>query len=123
VKLNPVVRGDYEELPFAITEPYPDEPGLYQSRDVSLDTFRFTAKQEVYDDAAVVEKSTEDGGILFTDAGRGELTVVLLREDLASVTHETDLACSLVGTPPGTPPKDYTTMFLLPVRFRATPVA
>ena len=118
--LDPITRGDYQEIPFAMTEPDPANPGQRRPRDISADSLRFSAKRKITDDAALIAKtSAPGGGILKTNPASGEGVVVILGDDTRplklSPTRPLTLVCDIEGTAPGNPPRPYTTRFNLPV--------
>lgn len=112
--LEPLIRGDYEVIPFVIEEPDPTNPGGYRIRDITQDTFTFTAKRNAKDTVPLIQKTSETGeGITKTDAVNGEGEIEILPADTISITRETPLTCDIEGVAPVNKP--YTTVFGLKV--------
>lgn len=103
----PLIRGDGEEIPFAVTDP-DGSP-----RDISGDTFRFSAKKNPNKQEVFVTKTTEDDGIEFTSAVNGEAKVIIQPEDFENLTADTTFSCDIEGrASDGTP---YTHLFKIKV--------
>jgi hypothetical protein len=116
VELAPsLIRGDYEEITFSVTEPDPDNEGEYRARDITNDAFVFTAKQRRSYTETVIHKTSADG-IEIVDGPAGEGRISILPEDTSAVTMDRVLACDLRATPPGSPPRPYSYQFDIRVK-------
>ena len=115
--LAPLIRGDYEVIDFVVMEPDPDNAGQTRPRDITNDTFLFTAKRTPKDTTPVFTKSTGDG-IVKTSAADGEGYLEILPEDTENLTSETQLVCDLQGIAPINKP--YTVLFNLKVKMDIT---
>lgn len=112
--LEPLVRGDYEVIPFVIEEPDPANPGSFRLRDITQDTFTFTAKRNAKDALPLIQKTSDTGeGIVKTDAVNGEGEIEILPNDTMGITRETSLTCDIQGVAPVNKP--YTTIFGLKI--------
>src|SRR5215212_4584913 len=107
--LEPLIRGDYEVIEFTVSEPDPSNPGQKRVRNITSDTFRFTAKRKPADEVAFLEKATGGNGITLTTPTSGKGQIEILPEDTETITKETTLSCDLEGTAPSNRP--YTTLF------------
>lgn len=105
-----LIRGDYEVIEFSVTEPDPDNVGQYRPRDITTDTFVFTAKTDINSDIADIQKTSESG-ITLVDATAGLAQVEILPEDTTGLTRATKYKCDVEGTAPGPPSKPYTYLF------------
>lgn len=104
-----LIRGDYEELEFTVTNP--DDT----VRDISGDLFVFTAKKDINQSSYFLRKSLNDG-IEFTNTGSdGKAKVIIDPEDFASLTQDTTFACDIQGTVIGSSNKPYTYVFSMKV--------
>ncbi len=113
---QPLIRGDYERINFTITEPDPLNPGSRRNRNVSTDTFRFTAKRDPSKTEVVIGKTSESGGgIVKTDAANGQGYIEILPANTSGLLKDVTLACDLEGSTADTPPKPYTTLFAIKV--------
>lgn len=109
---QPLIRGDYERINFTITEPDPSSPGLRRNRNISIDTFRFTAKRDPSKTEVLIGKTSESGGgIVKSDAPNGGGYIEILPADTTGFSKEVSLACDLEGRTADTPPRPYTTLF------------
>lgn len=110
----PLIRGDYEEITFIVKEPDPANPGQRRVRNITSDTFRFTAKRKITESDALLTKSL-GSGVSIVDGPAGKAKIEILPADTAGFTKDTDLICDVQGTPPGSPAKPYTTKFSIKV--------
>lgn len=103
-----LIRGDGERIEFAVTNP----DGT--PRNISTDTFRFTAKTGINRPEAVIQKSSPDG-IVLSNAVGGEGYVEILPEDTEGLQQAVTLVCDIQGTPAGNAARRYTQLFMVGV--------
>ena len=112
--VEPVTRGDYEEIRFELTEPDPVDPDNPGPQNITGWTLRFGAKFDLSDTTYVVTKTSADPTqIRVDDATNGVGHIILQPPDLQDVTYETTLICDLEASDAAGKP--FTTRFRLPV--------
>jgi hypothetical protein len=115
----PIIRGDYEVIEFTIVEPDPDNAGETRARDITNDTFLFTAKRQLDEPEGLIVKSSEGGaGITKTAPTLGKGQIEILPEDTQNLSESLRLLCDLEGTAP--PDRPYTSRFNLKVELDVT---
>lgn len=101
-----LIRGDYEVILLTITNPNGT------ARDITNDSFVFTAKKDIAKADTWMQKTNEvNGGITILDGEAGTLQVEIFPADTSSLTRPTTLVCDVEGTPQGSPAKPYTKLF------------
>src|SRR5215203_2492746 len=108
--LDPIVRGDYEEIEFVAEGP--DGSALNLTGKV----IRFTAKRELTTPTVVATKYSETAGnIEVTNAAAGEGKVILTGDEagILNLQEDTTLACDIEVT--DAQGRSATTRFMLPV--------
>ncbi len=98
--LDPIVRGDYEEIEVEVRNPTglfdANEEPITEPRDISNDTLVFTAKLSLKDATNVFRKdSTDPNQIEKTDRLNGKAVIKILPTDTASLTGNKTLKCTL----------------------------
>ncbi|MGL5829118.1 MAG: hypothetical protein ACRC0L_06060, partial [Angustibacter sp.] len=72
---RPLVKGDKETLDFVVTNPN------NTARNITTDALTFTVKTKHTDTAALLAKTSADGGVQKTDAAQGKASVPILPAD------------------------------------------
>jgi hypothetical protein len=113
--IDPLIRGDDEEIGFKIFEPGEDpEDPLATPQNLSGCTIRFSAKRDLSDASPLITKSsTNPAQISIDNASEGEGTIYIAAADLVGQTYETVLICDVEVTDAGG--KRYTRRFKAPV--------
>lgn len=115
--IGSIIRGDGEEISVTITEPDPVSPGQYRVRNITTDSFTFTAKRTINDATAYITK-TVGSGITKTDPTNGELLITIDPVDFNTLTQPTTMQCDIQGVAASGRP--YTTLFQLSIEMDVT---
>jgi hypothetical protein len=113
--IDPLTRGDDEEIGFYVVEPGedPTDP-LAPRQNLSGCVLRFSAKFDLSDPSPIVTKiSSDNNEITIDDSLQGEGTIYINQSDLTTVTYETTLIADLEVTDATS--KRYTIRFRIPV--------
>ena len=112
-----LIRGDYEEIDFEVKDPDGS------ARDISTDTFVFTAKKDITKTTIYLSKSsTEEDEIIKTDAANGLGKVVIQPEDFALLQEDTTFICDVRGIVITDDQKPYTSLFKVKVKLNVSPI-
>jgi hypothetical protein len=113
--IDPLTRGDDEEIGFFVVEPGEDPTDPEAPRqNLSGCVLRFSAKFDLSDPQPIVTKiSSDNNEITIDDSLQGEGTIYINQSDLTAVTYETTLIADLEVTDATS--KRYTIRFRVPV--------
>lgn len=116
--IDPLTRGDNEEINFFIVEPGEDPADPVAPRqNLAGCTLRFSVKYDLSDAAPIFTK-TSPTDIVITDALNGEGAVLISQDDLLPITYETILLADLEVTDASN--KKYTIRLKVPVELDIT---
>jgi hypothetical protein len=118
--IEPLTRGDDEEIGFFVVEPGEDPTDPEAPRqNLAGCLLRFSAKYDISNtDTIVTKSSTDNQEITIDDAGQGEGTIYINQSDLTDVTYETTLIADLEVTDASS--KRYTIRFRIPIELDVT---